>query len=67
MPSGIGTICPLPKLQLFTNAGAPAVGYQLFTYIAGSATKQATYTDSLFAGTLAQLEKSPVGALNPAF
>ena len=50
MPSGIGTICPLPKLTLFTNAGAPAVGYQLFTYIAGSATKQATYTDSLFAG-----------------
>lgn len=50
MPTGTGTICPLPKLQLFTNAGAPAVGYQLFTYIAGSNTKQATYTDSLFAG-----------------
>jgi hypothetical protein len=50
MPTGTATISPIPKLQLFTNAGAPAVGYQLFTYIAGSATKQATYADSLFAG-----------------
>ena len=30
----------------FTLNGAPAVGCQLFTYIAGTTTKQATYTDS---------------------
>lgn len=41
-----GTIAPFPKHQLFTNAGAPAVGYQLFTYAAGTSTKLATYTDA---------------------
>jgi hypothetical protein len=50
MPSGTGTICPLPKLQLFNSTGtAPAAGYKLFTYVTGSTTKQATYADSLFA------------------
>lgn len=28
------------------NSGAPAVGFQLFTYAAGTTTKQATWTDS---------------------
>jgi hypothetical protein len=51
MPSGIGTLAPMPKLQLFNSTGtAPAAGYKLFTYVAGSSTKLATYTDNLFAG-----------------
>lgn len=35
-------------LQFFNpnNSGSPAAGYKLFTYQAGSSTKQATYTDS---------------------
>ena len=33
-------------LQFFTPSGALAVGYQLFTYAAGTSTKQATWTDS---------------------
>lgn len=41
-----GTVSPYPKLQFFTNAGAPANAYQLFTYAAGTSTKQATYSDA---------------------
>lgn len=35
-------------LQFFdpNNSGAPAAGFKLFTYIAGTSTKQATWTDS---------------------
>src|SRR5262249_17043854 len=35
-------------LQFFNpnNSGAPASGYKLFTYLAGTTTKQATWTDS---------------------
>lgn len=42
------TISPPMFLQFFNpnNSGAPAAGYKLFTYIAGTTTKQATWTDS---------------------
>jgi hypothetical protein len=42
------TISPPMFLQFFNpnNSGAPAAGYLLFTYIAGTSTKQATWTDS---------------------
>jgi hypothetical protein len=48
MPVGTATICPLPKMQLFTDAGLPAVGYQLFCYVSGTTTKQDTYQDATF-------------------
>lgn len=35
-----------PKPQFELSTGLPAVGYKLFTYLAGSSTKQSTYTDS---------------------
>lgn len=41
-----GTLMPWVKSQWFTTAGAPAAGYQLFTYTAGTSTKLATYSDS---------------------
>lgn len=42
------TLSPPMFLQFFSpnNSGAPAAGYLLFTYIAGTSTKQATWTDS---------------------
>jgi hypothetical protein len=42
------TISPAPWLFYMNNnnAGGPAVGFKLFTYIAGTSTKQATWTDS---------------------
>jgi hypothetical protein len=40
-----GSIAPFPKHQFFTNNGVVAASYKLFTYLAGTATKQATYTD----------------------
>ena len=43
MPTG--TLAPYAKLQLFTDSGLPAAGWQLFTYAAGTTTKLATYTD----------------------
>lgn len=39
-------LAPQPIFQAITPQGAPAVGYQLFTYIAGTTTPQATYVDS---------------------
>lgn len=39
-------ISPVGRQQFFTNQGVVAAGYKLFTYLAGSATKQNTYTDS---------------------
>lgn len=42
------TIAPPMFLQFLNqnNSGSPAIGYQLFTYQAGTTTKQATWTDS---------------------
>lgn len=40
------TLSPVPKLSFFTVNGAPASGYELFTYIAGTTTKQNTYTSA---------------------
>lgn len=39
-------LSPDPVLSFLDNNGAPAVGYKLFTYQAGTTTKLATYTDS---------------------
>lgn len=39
-------LSPLPKQQFFDNNGEPLVGGLLFTYVAGTATKVDTYTDS---------------------
>lgn len=36
-------LSPTPKQQFFDNNGRPAVGYQLFTYEAGTTTKLSTY------------------------
>ena len=41
-------LCPVPKLQ-FSQNGVPLAGGKLFTYAAGTSTKQATYADA--AGT----------------
>lgn len=38
-------LSPNAKQQFFTNAGAPASGYLLYTYAAGTVTPQATYAD----------------------
>jgi hypothetical protein len=42
------TLSPPMMLQFQNpnNSGAPAAGFKLFTYLAGSSTKQATWTDS---------------------
>ena len=40
-----GTIAPFPKHQFFTTAGVPAVGYKVFTYLAGTTTKEPTYSE----------------------
>lgn len=42
------TISPQMFPQFFNqnNSGSPAIGYKLFTYIAGTSTKQNTWTDS---------------------
>jgi hypothetical protein len=42
-------LSPAPWQKFWDNNGAPAVGYQLFTYAAGTSTKLVTYKDS--AGT----------------
>jgi hypothetical protein len=39
------TVAPFPYHQFFTNNGVPAVGYQLFVYIAGTTTKRDTWSD----------------------
>src|SRR6185436_15386049 len=39
-------LTPTPRSQFFDNNGRPAVGYQLFTYEAGTSTKLSTYTDN---------------------
>ena len=40
-----GTPSPYIVIQEFTDAGAPAAGYKLFTYNAGTAVKATTWTD----------------------
>jgi hypothetical protein len=40
------TLSPDARLQFFDNNGLPLAGGKLFTYIAGTSTLQATYTDS---------------------
>lgn len=40
------TLSPWPKAQFFDNNGKPLVGGKLFTYIASTTTKLATYVDS---------------------
>lgn len=39
-------LTPTPKQKFFTNNGAPAVAYKLFTYQAGTSTKLTTYQDT---------------------
>ena len=39
-------LAPLPKQRFVDNNGVPLAGGKLFTYVAGSTTKQASYTDS---------------------
>lgn len=39
-------LAPLPVFKAWDNAGVPLNGGKLFTYVAGTATKQASYTDS---------------------
>lgn len=45
-------LCPLFNTQTVTNAGAPASGYKIYTYAAGSTAPQSTYTDN--GGTVPQ-------------
>jgi len=44
------TVAPFPRHQFFDNNGVPAAGYKLFTYVAGTTTKQTTYTDQAQTG-----------------
>jgi Right handed beta helix region len=39
-------LSPLPVFRAWDNLGLPLVGGKLFTYVAGTTTKQATFTDS---------------------
>lgn len=39
-------ILPNPKVAFITSAGAPAVGYKVYTYDAGTLTPRATYLDA---------------------
>lgn len=39
-------LTPSAKQQFFDNAGAPAAGFKLYTFAAGTGNPQATYTDS---------------------
>jgi hypothetical protein len=39
------SLTPTPRFQWVTPSGQPAVGYQLFSYIAGTTTPQATFID----------------------
>jgi len=42
----MAVLTPSPKTAFVDNAGEPLVGGQLYTYIAGTTTLQATYTDA---------------------
>ena len=39
-------LCPVPKLQFFDSNGDPLSGGKVFTYVVGTSTKKATYTDA---------------------
>lgn len=41
-----GTVAPFPYHQFHDNNGDPAAGFKLFSYAAGTSTKQNTYTDA---------------------
>jgi len=41
----MATLAPQPKLQFFDNNGDPLSGGRLYTYVAGTTTPQATFTD----------------------
>lgn len=41
----MATLAPQPKLQFFDNNGNPLSGGRLYTYVAGTTTPQATFTD----------------------
>lgn len=43
------SLLPQPKQIFQTDAWAPGIGYQIFTYSAGTLTAKATYTDSALA------------------
>lgn len=43
--AGTMVLAPSPVLQFFDNAGHPLTGGLLFTYAAGTTTKQSTFTD----------------------
>lgn len=45
-PAATVSLAPSPKLRFVDNNGNAAVGYKLFTYAAGTTTKQNTYTDA---------------------
>lgn len=40
------SLWPMPKFQAVTSAGVPLVGGKLYTYVTGTSTPLATYTDS---------------------
>lgn len=42
----MASLTPLPKMQLFDSSGVPLNGGKLYTYVAGTSTPKATYTDS---------------------
>jgi len=41
----MATLSPNAKQQFFSNAGIPAAGYRLYTYISGTSTPLPTYSD----------------------
>ena len=41
-----GTVMPVPQIQFLDNNGDPLSGGKLYTYVAGSTTNLATYSDS---------------------
>lgn len=49
----MANLLPNAKQAFITSTGAPAVGYKLYTYAAGTSTPQATYSDAagLYANT----------------
>lgn len=49
-------LAPVPIFKAFSNDGTPLVGGLLYTYIAGTTTPQATYTDS----TQSQQNTNPI-------
>lgn len=45
MVTTVGTLIPFVDLQFFDENGAPAAGYFLYSFAAGTTTPQATYSD----------------------